>query len=155
MVTIEEISIDELNEFWEQHIKYLVDDEIITDAEDVNYFTSNAYRGVIKTHMERKENRHHLVYFLENQQRIGACSYCIYSNEDEKCFILDFWIFEEFRGKGFGHMCYQLLENSTKLAGAKFYELNSSKEISIRFWKSNGYVENGIDEYGDKLFIKF
>lgn len=79
-----------------------MDDEIITAAEDINYFTSYECRGVIKAHMQRKDNRHHLVYFLENQQRIGACSYCMYSNEGGKCFILDFWIFKEFRGKGLG-----------------------------------------------------
>ncbi len=38
--------------------------------------------------------------------------------------------------------------------GATYYEINSTKEDSIRFWKSLGFLENGIDEYGEKLFIK-
>lgn len=153
MITIKEVTLSCVNEFWNHHIKYLVEDEIIT-AEDIDYFTSCEYRGLIEEHMIRPCNPHHLIYFVQNRQNIGACSYCIYFDEGGKCFILDFWIFPQYRGKGIGHQCYQLLEKETKEKGALFYELNSAKEDSIRFWLTNGFVENGIDEYGEKLFIK-
>lgn len=35
-----------------------------------------------------------------------------------------------------------------------YYELNSMKENSIRFWKSLGFHEHGRDEYDMLLFIK-
>lgn len=38
--------------------------------------------------------------------------------------------------------------------GAASYQLNSRKEDSIRFWKSLGFAEDGLDEYGEKLFIR-
>ena len=38
--------------------------------------------------------------------------------------------------------------------GAKYYEINSTKEGSIRFWKSLGFVENGKDEYDMLLLVK-
>lgn len=38
--------------------------------------------------------------------------------------------------------------------GAKYYELNSEKDASVRFWKSLGFIPNGVDEYDMPLFIK-
>ena len=38
MIYIKEISVKDINLFWEKHIKYLIEDEIITDKEDIEYF---------------------------------------------------------------------------------------------------------------------
>lgn len=154
MIELEKINIKEIEEFWKLHIAYLVDDGIITDPEDIEYFKSEEYRNVIKEHMVRDKDKHHLIYFMKDGKRIGAASYCIYKSEDGKCFILDYWIFEEYRNNNLGHLCFEKLEEVTKRDGATYYEINSLKEDSIRFWKSLGFVENGIDEYGEKLFIK-
>ena len=153
MIKIEEISIDDINEFWNLHINYLIDDGIITDKEDIEYFTSKEYRGILEAHMIRNTDKQHMVYFLRNGVRIGAASYCIYQSEDGKCFILDYWVFPEYRGNGTGHLCFKALERYTKSDGAMYYELNSTKEDSIRFWKSIGFIENGKDEYDMLLMI--
>jgi len=153
-IIIEEITPTEVNEFWDYHIKYLIDDEIISDEEDKDYFRSPDYRGVIMDHMMRARDRHHIVYFRSNSKRIGAASYCSYQSEDGKCFVLDFWVFPQFRGNGTGHRCFETLERYTQSDGAIYYELNSEKENSVRFWKSIGFVENGTDEYDIPLFIK-
>ncbi len=42
----------------------------------------------------------------------------------------------------------------TKTDGAEYYECNSQKEDSIRFWKSLGFYEKGKDEYGMTVFMK-
>lgn len=153
MIRIEEIPVERIDEFWDIHIKYLIDDEIITDQEDIDYFKGEEYRGILKNHMLRDIDKQHMVYFVLGEQRIGAASYCTYQSEDGKCFILDYWIFPEFRGNGTGHKCFEVLEQYTKMDGAKYYELNSTKENSIRFWKSLGFVENGKDEY-DMLLLE-
>lgn len=154
MISIEEIPIEKIDEFWDIHIKYLVDDGIISDEEDIAYFTGEEYRGILKDHMTRSTDKQHMVYFCRDGKRIGAASYCTYQSEDGKCFILDYWIFPQFRGNGTGHRCFTALEQYTKADGAKYYELNSMKEDSIRFWKSIGFAENGKDEYDMLLFIK-
>jgi len=132
----------------------LIDDEIISDEEDIEYFKGSEYRNIIYAHMIREKDRHHLVYFLLDNKRVGAASYCTYLSEDGKCFILDFWVFKEYRENQIGHKCFETLEQITRKNGAKYYELNSTKENSIRFWKSLGFVENGKDEYDVPLFIK-
>ena len=38
MITIQEISIENADDFWKEHMKYLVEDEIISDEEDIEYF---------------------------------------------------------------------------------------------------------------------
>ncbi|WP_024468824.1 GNAT family N-acetyltransferase [Treponema pedis] len=154
MISIQEISIGEIQDFWSRHITYLINDGIITDKEDIEYFTSNEYRGILEAHMVRDIDKQHMIYFIRNEKRIGAASYCTYQSEDGKCFILDYWIFPEYRGNGTGHLCFTALEQYTKNDGAKYYELNSSKENSICFWKSIGFIENGKDEYDMPLLIK-
>ena len=151
-ISVEEIPVENCDEFFEKHIQYLVEDEIITDEEDIEYFSGEEYRGVIREHMMREENKHHLVYFVREGKRIGAASYCIYADEGDKGFILDFWIFPEFRGRGTGHYAYYALEAVMRTQGAKFFELNIAKPRAYRFWKAFGYVENGVDEWDMPLY---
>ena len=35
MIDIREISVNETNVFWDKHIKYLIEDEVVTDKEDI------------------------------------------------------------------------------------------------------------------------
>lgn len=151
-VSIEEIPVENAEEFWKLHIKYLVEDGIITDKEDIEYFSGEDYRGVIIGHMKRAEDKHRMVYFIADGKRVGAAQYNTYRSEDGKCFILDFWVFPEFRGDGMGRRCFYALEEYAKADGAKYFELNSEKEDSVRFWKSLGFLPNGRDEYGMPLF---
>ena len=154
MIRIEEIPLERIDDFWEIHLRYLVDDMIIEDQDDIDYFSGDEYRGVISAHMARPTDRHHMVYFVEGSNRIGAAQFCTYQSEDGKCFILDFWVFPEYRGGGAGHRCFEALEAFTRADGATYYEINSEKEASIRFWQSLGFVERGRDEYDMPLFTK-
>lgn len=151
-VSIEEIPVENAEEFWKLHIKYLVEDGIITDKEDIEYFSGEDYRGVIIGHMTRAADKHRMAYFIADGKRVGAAQYNTYQSEDGKCFILDFWVFPEFRGDGMGRRCFYALEEYAKAGGAKYFELNSEKEDSVRFWKSLGFLPNGRDEYGMPLF---
>lgn len=153
-IQIEEILYENVGEFWDDHIKYLVTDGIISDKEDIDYYKGSHYRGILESHMKREPDKQHMVYFIQDGVRIGAASYCTYKSEDGKCFILDYWVFPEFRGNGTGHRCYEALEKYTRADGAKYYELNSEKDASVRFWKSLGFIPNGVDEYDMPLFIK-
>ena len=153
-ICIEEIPADRIEEFWPLHIRYLTEDGIVTDEEDISYFRGREYRGILEDHMRRETDRHHMVWFRRDAERIGAASYCIYHDEEGKCFILDFWVFPEFRGNGTGHRCFEALERFAETDGARFFELNSEKEDSVRFWKSLGFTENGTDEYGMPLLIR-
>ena len=154
MLYIQEIPAAKIDEFWQIHMQYLVEDEIVSDKEDIEYFSGNEYRDVIVAHMKRKENKHHAVYFVQDGIAIGAAQYNTYQSEDGKCFILDFWVFPEYRGNGMGHQCFYALEKYTKADGALYYELNSEKENAIRFWKKLGFVDNGTDEWGMKLLVR-
>ena len=154
MIQIEEVLISDISEFWAAHIKYLIDDNMLLDKEEISYFSGRDYRGILEEHMIRSKDKHHMIYFCNDGKRIGAASYCTYQSEDGKCFILDYWVFSEYRGKGIGHKCFEVLEKHTKVDGAKYYVLNSRKESSIRFWKSLGFVDNGNDEYDMPLYIK-
>ena len=146
-ILIEEIPVSRIEEFWDIHLPYLVADGIITDQEDREYFQSAEYRDVIKAHMLRPADKHHMIRFVRDGVRIGAAQYNTYQSEDGKCFILDYWVFPEFRGNGTGHRCFEALKAYTKADGARYYELNCTKENAHRFWKSLGFADCGVDEY--------
>ncbi|MBR4743989.1 MAG: GNAT family N-acetyltransferase [Oscillospiraceae bacterium] len=154
MITIEEIPVEGLEEFWDAHIRYLVEDGIISDEEDIAYFTGEEYRGILKAHMLRGTDRHHMIWFRRDGERIGAASYCTYRSEDGKCFILDFWVFPRFRGNGTGHRCFEALRERAEAEGAVWYEINSEKPDSVRFWKSLGFTDSGRDEYDMPLLAR-
>lgn len=154
MVTIEEIPVERIEDFWRIHFQYLVDDGFIDTEEEREYFSSDRYRGHIKSLMLRSPDTLHMIYFVRDGNRIGASQYCTYQSEDGKCFILDFWVFPQYRGNGTGHACFGALASYTKADGALYYALNYSRENSHRFWMSNGFQDNGEDEYGSKLMIK-
>ena len=153
-IQIEEIPVERAGEFWELHYRYLIDDGIIEEEEDKEYFRSEEYRGIIESHMRRPEDTHHMVCFARAGDRIGAAQYCTYKSEDGKCFLLDFWVFPEYRGGGTGHRCFEALENATKADGAVYYEINCEKENAQRFWKSFGFEDNGADEYGMPVMVR-
>ena len=146
-ICIKEIPVEEIETFWELHYRYLIEDGIIEDEEDREYFSGPEYRGVIKAHMLRQVDRHHMVWFVRNSVRIGAAQYCIYRSEDGKCFILDYWVFPEFRGNGTGHRCFKALEAYAKADGAVYYEINCTRDNARRFWRSLGFRDIGVDEY--------
>ena len=146
-ICIKEIPVEEIDTFWELHYRYLIEDGIIEDEEEREYFSGPEYRDVIKAHMLRAVDRHHMVWFTRNDVRIGAAQYCTYQSEDGKCFILDYWVFPEFRGYGTGHRCFEELEAYTKADGAVYYEINCTRDNARRFWQSLGFRDIGMDEY--------
>lgn len=154
LITIEEIPVEKIDEFWKIHFEYLLLDEIISDDEDKVYFQSEEYRGLIRSHMIRELDKHHLIYFIHNGEKIGAAQFNTYQSEEGKCFILDFWMFPQFRGNGMGHQCFRALEEYTKRDGALYYALNCDRERAQRFWYDIGFVDNGFDEYNMPLMIK-
>ena len=153
-VQIEEIPVERIDEFWDIHIRYLVEDGIITDEEDIAYFQSAEYQDIIKSHMLRSVDKHHMVYFIRDDVRIGATQYNIYQSEDGKCYILDFWVFPEFRGNSTGHHCFEALHRYTNIDGARYYEINCTKENAHRFWQSLGFTDCGVDEYGMPVMVR-
>lgn len=153
-ITLEEIPLADIQAFWNVHLRYLIDDGIIEDEEDVAYFSGAEYRGILEAHMLRETDRQHMAWFVREGVRIGAASWCIFQSEDGKCFLMDFWVFPPYRGNGTGRRCFAALERRTKADGARYFELNSTKPDSVRFWKSLGFVENGVDEYDLPLYLK-
>ena len=90
MISIQEIPVERINEYWDIQFDYLVNDGMITTEEEKEYFQSVEYRNVLKGHMLRTPDTLHMIYFIRDGIKIGAAQYCIYKSEDGKCFILDF-----------------------------------------------------------------
>ena len=65
-----------------------------------------------------------------------------------------FCVYPEFRGNGTGRACAAVLLDWAKARGARYAELNyGGDERRLRFWRRIGFVENGVDEWGEPLML--
>lgn len=153
MITIEEIPVDRINEYWDIHYRYLIEDGLVTSEEDKEYFKGDEYRNRVRDHMLYVRDRVHVIYFVRDGVRIGACHYSMLDSRGGQCYILDFWVFPEFRGNGTGHDCFRALFDYTREDGAQSYILNYVKSDSHRFWLSLGFEDIGTDDSGTPMML--
>ncbi len=133
MIFIQEIPVSKINEYWDIQFQYLVNDGMITTEEEKKYFQSAEYRDVLQSHMLRTRDTLHMVYFVRDGVKIGASQYCTYKSEDGKCFILDFWVFPEYRGNGQDTNVSKRLWNTQKTTAQFITPLTTQKRIRIDF----------------------
>lgn len=133
MIFIQEIPVSKINEYWDIQFQYLVNDGFITTEEEKKYFQSAEYRDVLQSHMLRTPDTQHMVYFVRDGVKIGASQYCTYKSEDGKCFILDFWVFPEYRGTGQDTNVSKRLWNTQKTTAQCITPWTTQKRIRIDF----------------------
>lgn len=141
--------------FWEQLRIYFKRD-LFTDPkdEDREYFLSDEYRASIQKIHDRPRDRCRYLFFRRNGQDIGFAMPVIYTTEDGKCFLMEYCVYPQFRGGGTGRKCAEVFLDWAQENGALYAELNyGGNERRLRFWKSVGFVENGVDEWGEALMI--
>ena len=158
MIQINEFTKADIADFWAAHWDYLNRDifPVATlgepmDEEDHEYFRSADYRGTLERYMDRSPDTVHMLRFVREEVCIGYAQYITYKSEDNKCFILDFWLLPPFRGQGAGKACFEALCARAAADGAAYYEINVSNERSRRFWQSLGFLDDGADEWGMPL----
>ena len=154
-ITIREaITENDVALFWEQlHTYYKRDMFPDPNAEERDYFLGDEYRSTMQEIHERTQDRCYYLFFQRNGQDIGFALPVIYTSEDGKCFIMEYCVYPECRD-GTGKECAKILLNWAEENGALYAELNyGSNDRRLRFWKSVGFIENGVDEWGEPLMI--
>lgn len=141
--------------FWEQLYDYFKRDIFpVPEDEDRAYFLGDEYRAHMHKIHNRPQDRCYYLFFCRGGQDIGFALPVIYNTEDGKCFIMEFCVFPEFRGDGTGRGCARELLDWAKENGTLYAELNyGGNEQRLHFWKSVGFIENGVDEWGQPLMI--
>ncbi len=156
-ITIREVITEpDVAAFWKQLHSYFIRD-IFPDPEDEDraYFLGEEYREQMQKIHDRPQNRCYYLIFRRDGQDIGFAMPVIYTEEDGKCFILEFCVYPEFRGSGIGRECAGVLLNWAEENGALYAELNYGGDHRRRhFWEKVGFLENGADEWGEPLLIR-
>ena len=156
-ITIREaVTEQDIAVFWQQLRTYFIRDIFPNpEDEDREYFLSDTeYRADMQKIHDRPQDRCHYLFFHRNGQDIGFAMPVIFNTEDGKCFIMEYCVYPEFRGSGTGKACAAVLIDWARENGALYAELNyGSNERRFRFWESLGFVENGVDEWGEPLMI--
>lgn len=155
-ITIREaITKNEVALFWKQlHNYYKRDIFPDTNAEERADFIEDEYRTAMRQIHDRAQDMCRYLFFQRNGQNIGFALPMIHNSEDGKCFIVNFCVYPEYRGNGTGKECAEVLLNWAKVNGANYAELNyGDDDRRLRFWKSVGFIENGVDECGKPLLL--
>ena len=156
-ITIREaITEADVATFWEQLRIYFKRDMFPDPAdEDREYFLcDDEYMASLQRIHDRPQDRCYYLFFHRDGQDIGFAMPVIYTTEDGKCFIMEFCVFQEFRGNGTGKACASVLLDWARENGAAYGELNyGSDERRLRFWESVGFMKNGADEWGEPLML--
>ena len=156
-ITIREaVTEQDIAVFWQQLRIYFIRDIFPNpEDEDREYFLSDTeYRADMQKIHDRPQDRCHYLFFHRNGQDIGFAMPVIFNTEDGKCFIMEYCVYPEFRGSGTGKACAAVLIDWARANGALYAELHyGSNERRFRFWESLGFVENGVDEWGEPLMI--
>lgn len=155
-ITIREaVTAQDVAHFWTQLHAYYKRDLFPNPQDgDRAYFLGEEYRNTMEQIHGRPENRCYFLFFQRNGQDIGFGLPVIYTTEDGKCFLMEFCVYPEYRGQGTGRECAQVLLRWGKEQGAHYTELNyGGDNRRLRFWKSVGFVENGVDEWGESLML--
>lgn len=156
-ITIREAVMEQdIAVFWQQLRIYFIRDIFPNpEDEDREYFLSDTeYRADMQKIHDRPQDRCHYLFFHRNGQDIGFAMPVIFNTEDGKCFIMEYCVYPEFRGSGTGKACAAVLIDWARENGALYAELSyGSNERRFRFWESLGFVENGVDEWGEPLMI--
>lgn len=126
----------------------------IEQTEDLAYFLSDEYLSQLKTLHRRQENRLHFLFFERGGQDIGFTMPVIYGSEDDKCFIMEFCVYPEFRGSSTGHACGEALLSWARERRASYFELNCDTAPRERFWGRLGFLPNGCDEWSIPLMLR-
>ena len=156
-ITIREaVTEQDIAVFWQQLRTYFIRDIFPNpEDEDREYFLSDTeYLAHMQKIHDRPQDRCHYLFFHRNGQDLGFAKPVIFNTEDGKCFIMEYCVYPEFRGSGTGKACAAVLIDWARENGALYAELNyGSNERRFRFWESLGFVENGVDEWGEPLMI--
>ena len=151
----EAVTENDIMLFWEQlYIYYKRDMFPDPNAEERAYFLGNEYRTTMLQIHDSSQDRCFFLFFQQNGKDIGFALPIIYNSEDGKCFIMEYCVYPEYRGNGMGKECANVLLNWAQKNGALYAELNyGCNDRRLHFWKSVGFIENGVDEWGDPLMI--
>lgn len=155
-ITIREaVTKNDVALFWEQlHAYHKRDIFPDSDSKELEYVLSSEYHDQIIKIYSRPQDRCFFLFFQRDGQDIGFTMPVIFTSEDGKCFIMEYCVYPEFRGNGTGKECAKTFLNWAKEHGALYAELNYGSNVRRRhFWESVGFVENGVDEWGEPLML--
>lgn len=146
----------EVDFFWERLYEYFKRD-ICPDPndEDLEYFLDEScYRSDIEKLHIRDNDRVRYMLFKRDGEVIGITLAVIYSTEDGKCFIMEFCVFPEHRGRGVGTDCAEAFFAWAEKNGAAYYALCADGEPRRRFWTRRGFVQAGANEWGVPMMLR-
>lgn len=107
----------------------------------------------------REKNRFIICKILKDKEMIGFCDYVCFLNENGKCILGNFYIYEDHRNKGYGTKILNLIEKELKKLGGTYIDV-TPEEKAKNFYLRNGFkiteyksMENGEIVYRKEISL--
>ena len=141
--------------FWrlfDDYINELSQHSTYGDAFDLPYFHSEEYRGEVASLRERKEKPLSIVFFRERQIPIGFIMYMHAYEQENECYLMEYYIAPTYRNRGYGTHFYQQSEDLIQSEGFSQIELTPTNEKNAVFWSQAGFRKS-TDKDQDNKYI--
>ncbi|RKD24324.1 hypothetical protein BEP19_07965 [Ammoniphilus oxalaticus] len=103
-----------------------------------------------------EQDCHSALLFNSQKKLIG---FYLYQKNKETVYLMQMFVVEEYRGRGYGHMILRHFEQDAKRLGAtsSFLHASSMNEVAISFYQRNHYfiMDQEIEEDGMPRFLMF
>lgn len=135
--------------------------EVVTDKDElkeaIEHINSEDYHKDILKVVNRDNNKFNVCRIYNDDIFIGFCDYICYKDENGKCLIGNFYLYEQYRNHGYGTEVYNIMENSLLYLGGKYIDLTPAPK-AVSFYERKGFVktkdlslENGEIVYRKRL----
>ncbi|WP_062268375.1 GNAT family N-acetyltransferase [Endozoicomonas arenosclerae] len=147
----------ELDQFWtlfDVYINELAANASQGDEFDLEYFYSDAHRGDITFLLQREKNPIRIHFFEEGEVILGFIMYMTNFDEDNMCYLMEYYIKPEYRTQGYGRQFYEKSEAHIKDEGALNIELTPTNDKNAEFWTGLGFVKSDDRDEDNKFFYR-
>lgn len=125
---------------WEDYFNLFEEYIKSIDLEDLEEIYKSEFKENIISVNSREKNRFIICKILNDSDLIGFCDYVCFPDENGKCLIGNFYIYEEYRNRGFGTIVLKLIEKELKNQGGIYIDVTPEKR-AINFYLRNGFVK--------------
>lgn len=136
-IRLSRLTENDLPDYFKNQWEYLCRD-LFSDAdtqEERAYFCSPEYRSEVRVRLLDGS-----LLLLRYEEKGAVLGFSQILLERGKARVMEFWVLPQYRGRGFGKVCWQKTEEGLKTLGIHRVTLEAATNCAEKFWKTMGFT---------------